>query len=161
MCKYTLRQEPTNDKIQALLNQHTYEDDFHWQWFLEDIQKLGFNFSLQFNDSLEFLWGQKTKSSRLLTYQLYQYIAQSEPIEKLVLLEAIEATSDVLVSATQKVVEELRLTTNFEYKYFGDCHFDAESNHNACSQESHLLIENIYISEKILRKKYLFDRRCI
>ncbi len=94
----------------------------------------------------------------MLTYQLYQYIAQSEPIEKLVLLEAIEATSDVLVSATQKVVKELRLTTNFEYKYFGDCHFDAESNHNACSQESHLLIENIYISEKTRDKSiYLID----
>ncbi len=74
LCKYTLRQEPTNDKIQALLNQHTYEDDFHWQWFLEDIQKLGFNFSLQFNDSLEFLWGQKTKKftiANLSTLSIY------------------------------------------------------------------------------------------
>lgn len=52
LCKYALRQEPTNDKIQAILNQHTYEDDFHWQWFLEDLEKFGLNASLQLNDSL-------------------------------------------------------------------------------------------------------------
>ena len=148
LCKYVLRQEPTNDKIQAILNQHTYEDDFHWQWFLEDIEKFGFNCSLQFNDSLRFLWSEETKASRLLTYQLYKYISQSEPIEKLVVLEAIEATSDVLVSATKQVTDKLQLLTNQEYKYFGNCHFDAENNHHAYSDDANKFIETIYISAK-------------
>lgn len=152
LCIYVLRQEPTNDKIQAILNQHTYEDDFHWQWFLEDLEKLGFNNSLQLNDSLKFLWGEETKASRLLTYQLYQYIAQSEPIEKLVVLEAMEAASDVFMSFTRPVTTQLQLITNQEYKYFGERHFDAENNHNAHSSDVNKFIANIYISEKTRQK---------
>ena len=152
LCKYILRQEPTNDKIQAILNQHTYEDDFHWQWFLEDMEKFGFNCSLQFNDALRFLWSAETQTSRLLTYELYKYIAQSEPIEKLVILEAIEATSNVCVSITKQVIDKLELVTNQEYKYFGDCHFDAENNHNAYSVDVNKYIKNIHISEKNWQK---------
>lgn len=156
--KYALRQEPTEDKIQLILNQHTYEDDFHWQWFLEDMQKLGFNCSLQFNESLSLLWSDQTKYSRLLVYQLYEYIAQSEPIEKLIILEAIEATSDVLVAATQKIMKKLSSTTGLEYKYFGDCHFNAENNHNAHSENIKEFIDNIYISEKAHKRNiYLVD----
>lgn len=157
--KYALRQEPTNDKIQKILNQHTYEDDFHWQWFLEDLQKLGFNHNLQFNDSLRLLWSEETKTSRLLSYQLYQYIAQSEPIEKLIVLEAIEATSDVLVSVTKLVTDELQLTTNHNYRYFGECHFDAEKDHNAYSYDVNQFIATIYISEKTRQRSIeLIDR---
>jgi hypothetical protein len=146
--KYALRQEPTNDKIQLILNQHTYEDDFHWQWFLEDMQKLGFNYSLEFNESLSLLWSDQTKYSRLLTYQIYEYITQSEPIEKLVILEVIEATSDVLVSGTQKVTEELSSITGLEYKYFGDCHCNAENNHNAYAEDVQKFLDNLYVSDK-------------
>ena len=150
--KYVLRQEPTEDKIQIILNQHSYEDDFHWQWFLEDIQKLGFNPELEFNDFLKFLWSEETKTSRILSFRLYQYIAQSEPIEKLVVLEAVEATSDVLVEATKEVTRELSLTTKQEYRYFGDLHFNAESEHQAHSNETDQFLQNIYISEETKKR---------
>jgi hypothetical protein len=152
LCKYVLRQEPTNDRIQVILNRHTYEDDFHWQWFLEDLDSLGFNDLLELNDSLKFLWGEETKASRLLTYQLYQYIAESEPIERLVVLEAMEAASDVFMSFTKPVTNQLQSMTNQEYKYFGDRHFDAESSHHAHSDEVNKFIESLYISEKTRQK---------
>ncbi|VEP12342.1 conserved hypothetical protein [Hyella patelloides LEGE 07179] len=159
LCKYVLRQEPTNDAIQAILNQHTYEDDSHWQWFLEDIEKLGFNCSLPLNDSLRFVWGEETKASRLLTYQLYTYIAQSEPIEKLVVLEAMEAASDIFMSFTKPITNQLQSITNQEYSYFGDRHFEAENNHNAHSHDVNKFIESIYISEKTRQKSvYLVDQ---
>ena len=145
--KYALRQEPTKDKIQLILNQHTYEDDFHWQWFLEDMQKLGFNCSLKFNESLKLLWSDKTKNSRLLTYQLYECIAQSEPIEKLIILEAIEATADIFLFLTRQITNELRLNTNQEYKYFGDCHMQQETCHSANSTDVNEFINNMYLSE--------------
>lgn len=145
--KYALRQEPTKDKIQLILNQHTYEDDFHWQWFLEDMHKLGFNYSLKFNESLSLLWSDKTKNSRLLTYQLYEYITQSEPIEKLLILEAIEATADIFLSLTRQITNELRLNTNQEYRYFGDCHINQETSHSANDTDVNEFISNIYLSE--------------
>lgn len=145
--KYALRQEPTKDKIQLILNQHTYEDDFHWQWFLEDMQKLGFNCSLEFNESLSLLWSDQTKHSRLLTYQLYEYITQSEPIEKLIILEAIEATADIFLSLTRQITNELRLNTNQEYRYFGDCHLNQETSHSANDIDVNEFISNMYLSE--------------
>ena len=146
LCKYVLRQEPTNNKVQAILNQHTYEDGEHWLWFLEDVESLGFNYSLQLNDALEFLWSEETKVSRLLTYQLYQYIVQSDAVEKLVILETIEAIADVFLSTTKQVTEELELVTKREYKYFGNCHCHAESDHEAHSDDVHAFIENLELS---------------
>ncbi len=148
LCKYTLRQEPTNDKIQALLNQHTYEDDYHWQWFLEDIQKLGFNFSLQFNDSLKFLWSQETKTSRFLSNELYRNITQSDTLGKWVILEAMEAAADVFLTHTRKITKEIQLITNQEFKYFGNCHLNAESDHTAHSEDVGKLLADIQIAEE-------------
>ena len=150
--KYILRQEPTEDKIQAILNQHTYEDDFHWQWFLEDMQKLGFDIPVTFNDSLKFLWSEETKISRLLSFQLYQYIAQSQPLEKLVILEAIEATADIFLSLTKQITDELQVNTDNEYRYFGSCHLNFEEEHQANSTETNLFIENIYMSPETKEK---------
>lgn len=152
LCKYVLRQEPTNDKIQSILNQHTYEDESHWRWFLEDLDTLGFNSLLPLNDCLRFFWGKETQASRLLTYQLYAYIAQSEPIEKLVVLEAMEAASDVFMSNTKPVATLLQSITNREYQYFGERHFEAEMSHNTHSHSVNNFLKNIYLSEKTLQK---------
>ena len=36
-----LREEPTSDELQQLVNVHTREDGGHWRWFLADLDKLG------------------------------------------------------------------------------------------------------------------------
>lgn len=152
LCKYSLRQEPTQDKIQAILNQHTYEDDFHWEWFLEDIQKLGLNYSLSLNESLQFIWSDHTKTSRLLMYELYSLIAQAEPIEKFAIVEAIEMTANVFLSSCNIFVGQLELTSNQEYKYFGKFHIGVEDSHNAHCDDVYQFIENIYISDTTRQK---------
>jgi hypothetical protein len=148
LCKYSLRQEPTNDKIQALLNRHTYEDDFHWQWFLEDLHQLGFNHLLSFNNSLEFLWSQETKNSRFLSNELYRNITQSDTLGKWIILEAMEAAADVFLTHTRKITKEIQLITNQEFKYFGNCHLNAESDHTAHSEDVGKLIADIQIAEE-------------
>src|SRR5689334_10512837 len=55
--KYFFREEPTNDPIQALINVHSYEDDHHFIWYYEDMEKLGFNKSMKYLDVLKFIWG--------------------------------------------------------------------------------------------------------
>lgn len=146
LCKYVFRQEPTDDKIQEILNRHTYEDDFHWQWYIADLEKLGFNCSLTFNDSLTFLWGDETKASRFLTHELYTRIVRANVVEKLMILEAMEATADVFLSYTKKITRELQLSTGREYQYFGSSHGEAEQNHNTRSDSVREFIQNISIS---------------
>lgn len=159
LCKYSLRQEGTDDRVQMILNQHTYEDDFHWQWFLSDLSKLGFNCSLSFNDSVQFLWSDRTRTSRWITQELHSLIVDATPIEKLIVMEAMESTADVLLSATKLVTEELKLVTHREYDYFGTSHCDAEHEHNTNSQAARAYINSIQIpaSDKA-RCFYLVER---
>lgn len=147
LCKYALRQEPTSNRVQSILNQHTYEDGDHWKWFIEDLKTLGFNRQLELNDALNFLWHEETKISRLITYKLYKYIVESTALEKLIILETIEGVADIFLSATKKVTDELQLITQQEYKYFGGLHVEAEHDHEAHSDETHEYIQNIVIED--------------
>ena len=52
-----LRKEPTTSLIQALINEHTKEDEHHWVWFLGDLKKLGLDEAFSFTDSLRFFLG--------------------------------------------------------------------------------------------------------
>lgn len=148
LCKYAFYRESRNSKIQLILNQHAYEDANHWQWFLEDMESFGFNCRLEMNEALFFLWHDQTKTSRLLTYELYKYIVESTEIEKLVILESIESVADLFLSSTKKVTDELQLTTNKKYKYFGGLHVDAEQDHEAHSDNIYEYIQSIQIPEE-------------
>ena len=152
--KYVLRQEPTTDKIQAILNQHTYEDDSHWQWFLEDIDRLGFNSELDLNNSLRFVWSEETKHSRLLAYELYRYlIIQPEPIGRLVILESMEATSDAFSYFALEIAKELKQLYDRELLYFGHCHCDAENGHHAHTEGVRKFLNSIKLEPEILRQQ--------
>jgi hypothetical protein len=148
LCKYYLRQEPTNDKVQMILNQHTYEDDFHWQWFIKDLEKLGFNCSFALNDVIQFLWGDQTKLSRLLTYELQNLIVHAEAVDKLIIMETMESAADVMLSTTKQITEELKLITHQKYEYFGCSHCDAEHDHNTNSKDAREFIKSIQIPAK-------------
>ena len=152
LCRYTLRQEPTNDRIQMLLNQHTYEDDLHWQWFLEDLQELGFNHLIQLNDSLKFLWSQDTRCSRFLSNELYQNIVRANTLGKWTILEVMEAAADVFLTQTRKVTQEIEAVSDRKFKYFGNCHLNAENDHTAHSEDATKLIENMQLSDRDKRE---------
>ncbi|MEM6612590.1 MAG: hypothetical protein AAF652_10120 [Cyanobacteria bacterium P01_C01_bin.72] len=145
LCKYSLRQEPSNDPVQIILNKHTYEDDFHWQWFISDLEKLGFNYSLPLNSAIKFLWSEQTKVSRMITHKLHGLTTDGTAIERLIIMEAMESTADVLLSNTKLVAEKLNLITNLEYDYFGASHCDAEHDHNTNSQAAREFIRGIQI----------------
>lgn len=151
--KYVLQQHPTSDKIQQIINQHTLEEHNHWNWFLEDIQSLGYNFNINFNSALQFLWSEETKASRWISYQLYRYIYEADSLQKLVILEVMEATSSVFFTEISKVAQELYQTENIKCRYFGEYHLNAENNHSAFLPDIDNYINNIYISPT--RKKEL------
>lgn len=146
--KYVLQQHPTSDKIQEIINQHTAEEHNHWNWFLEDIQALGYDFNINFNSTLKFLWSEETKSARWISYQLYRFIYDADSIQKLVVLEAMEATSSVFFSEISKVAEELYKTKSIKCRYFGEHHLKAEESHSAFMPETDDYINKIFIPQK-------------
>jgi len=111
--KYVFREEPTNDPIQELVNKHSYEEDDHWLWFLEDLETLGINKALKFSDALNFVWSEETKASRWVSHQIFQHACGASLITKLLILEVLEATGNVFFSTAQPIAEELLKSSLF------------------------------------------------
>ncbi len=147
--KYVFRDEFSNDLVQSLINEHTYEDDHHWHWFLRDLQVLGFDRPQNFVDTLRFLWGNETCITRQLSYQLSAYTLNSEPIVKMAAIEAIEATGNILFSYTTRVAQELQSITKQEYIYFGKFHLSVETGHAVRDNNTDVQLVSIPLSSKM------------
>jgi hypothetical protein len=150
--KYFFREEPTNDPIQALVNAHSYEDDHHFLWYYEDLEKLGLNNSMKYVDTLKFIWGQENEKARKVCYKLAAYAYKAEPILKLAIIEANEATGNVFLSITAGIAQELQNITGENYLYFGKYHVAVETGHAMGTPEIESLIENIEISVEMQDK---------
>jgi len=79
--KYVFRDESSNDPVQKMINEHTYEDDHHWHWFLRDLQVLGFDVS-KLCRYLVFL-GQRDLHHSAIIYQLSACTLNADPIIKM------------------------------------------------------------------------------
>jgi hypothetical protein len=153
--KYVLRQEPATDKIQEFINIHTYEDDHHWLWFLEDLEKLGFNPFLKYTDTLRLLWSDQTEKSRLICNRLgLLFESQSDSILRLVITKAIEATGHVFLSSTSEVSKQLQPISKVNYRYFGPSHFAVETDRPVEIEHFEKFFENLELSEKTRKKAF-------
>jgi hypothetical protein len=152
--KYVFREEPTNDPIQEIVNKHSYEDDDHWLWFLEDLETLGINKSLKFSDALNFVWSEETRASRVVSHQIMRYAYGASPIIKLLILEVVEATGNVFFSMAQPIAEELRTITQKELVYFGNFHWEVENNHSKDLPEQRRWSETIQLTIKLRREAF-------
>lgn len=134
--KYMLRDELSSEPYQELVNSHTYEDDYHWVWYLEDYAKLGFNRPLQPTEQLKFMFGEQTKCNRILSYHLAKLILPANSKERLVIIEAIEETGNVLFDLTAKLAEQIYQRSGIRLRYCGHFHFNKESGHAIGADES-------------------------
>lgn len=152
--KYVFREEPTNDPLQVIVNNHTYEDDHHWLWFLEDLETLGINRYVKFSDALNFLWKEETQGSRWVSHQIFRSAFGASPITKLAILEVIEATGNVFFSTAAPIAQELRTITQKEFLYFGCFHLAVETGHTTGTPEVDQLIKNIQLSEETRQEAF-------
>lgn len=149
--KYLYRDETSqlkDDPFQQIINLHTYEDDHHWQWFLEDLTKLGPKSVGTFTDTLRFIWSEETTQTRKLCHLLSGYIWNATPMLRFVIAEAVEATGNVLFSKTTRVAAELSELTGQTYRFFGNFHLDKESGHTTGdSQRLQELVNSTQLSD--------------
>ncbi len=145
--KHFLRREPASNEIQELVNKHTYEDDYHWEWFLEDITTLGFNNSQHFNDSLRFIWGKETEKTRLVCQRILLHIFQADSIMLMIIIKAVEATWNVALPLTLSVTQELHNKTQKNYYYFGKLHFEIENSHSTEEEDVEKIILNLDLTQ--------------
>ncbi|MGK4002673.1 hypothetical protein WMF31_08620 [Sorangium sp. So ce1036] len=127
--KFVLREEGAADVYQEMVNEHSREDDHHWPWYLEDLEKLGYNVEARGTEWMRFLWGEETIQNRILTARLTALIKGTTGLERLVIIEAIEETGNVLFGAILPLAEVLERRLGTQLRYCGNFHFERESGH--------------------------------
>jgi hypothetical protein len=141
--RYVLRETSAVDQVQSIINEHTYEDEDHWIWYLEDLRKLGYDENISFSDAMRFIWSDEMVMQRHVVRWLWQTAATAKPIHRLVLVEAIEATADVFLATTRAVTNELRTSNQIDCCYFGELHSDTDAGHTMHSDEMEDSLANI------------------
>lgn len=127
--RYVLRVEPSEDPLQQMINAHSYEDDHHWPWYLEDFVKLGHDGGTTPSEVLRFLFSDACTRNRLLSHELAHLIWGATPAVRLAVIEAIEETGNVLFALTARLASEYTQASGVELRYLGDFHFMRESGH--------------------------------
>ncbi|MEY9947148.1 hypothetical protein [Kitasatospora sp. GAS1066B] len=119
------------DPLQALLNAHTYEEDFHWQWMLSDLEKLRADSRMPLSEATRVLWGTEFKHSRRLCLGLASLAADAPAYAVFAMVEAIEAVSITIFEHCQGIT----LRDGRECEFFGTKHYAAEASHSIKSPE--------------------------
>ncbi|GJD21495.1 hypothetical protein RIVM261_064510 [Rivularia sp. IAM M-261] len=141
------RREPANCELQEIINKHTYEDETHYIWFLDDLKRLGFNESQSFTDNLQFFWGSETEKTRQVCYRISHLIYKADPVTILAVIESIEATGHVIFSHSTPAAMELQKITKQPYVYFGQHHLSRETGHTMGTESIENLLDNLQITE--------------
>jgi hypothetical protein len=127
--RYFLRAEAGGDEYQERVNVYSHEDDDHWQLYLEDFRKLGFDQFRTGADWLKFLWGEETRANRLLSYRIARLAMNASSVQKIAIVEAMEEAANVFFPLTVRLAEQLQERTGVELRYLGHFHSDLEAGH--------------------------------
>ena len=144
--RYVMRDETSSDPLQKLVNRHTYEDDHHWPWYLEDFVTLGFDAPRPIVDALYSFYSEQKKVNRMLSAKLAHLLYGATPIEKLVIIESIEETGNVLFALTATLARTIEKREGVTLRYLGDFHFNLETGH-AMSGADHRELAAIVLDE--------------
>jgi hypothetical protein len=126
------------------INTHCEEDANHWQWFIEDLQKIGVKETVWGNDFSELLtttWSETGYASRDMIYTLVHYAkVNSDPFVNLAMIESLEAAFAVFINALMPQIENRGWQNDL--RYFGSRHHEDESNHALGSWVGETAIDN-------------------
>ncbi|MEA5593060.1 hypothetical protein [Rivularia sp. UHCC 0363] len=145
--KYVFLEHQPVNQIQHIINQHAYEDEEHWSWYLRDIEKLGLSSNINFTQGLRFIWGEETKITRQITYQIAKCSYQAAPIIKLLVIEALESIGHIFFNNSTQVASELQAISKTDYFYFGDAHLRVETGHAMRTPEAESFVATIKLTD--------------
>jgi hypothetical protein len=149
LCSLIIREEPTSNKYQDLINRHTREDDYHWRWFLADLETLDYDPKVVFSEALTSVWSESTVRTRMLSYRMCSLAFDADPIRRLVLVHCIEAIFKPTIEHIGKVAAEFKAKTGKRLNYLGVEHSDAESSHTIESPEVRRMVEDIKLEPAV------------
>lgn len=157
---YGLRDTSSTDKFQQILNAHTAVDDHHWQYFLRDLQLMGFDQSMPLTSAVQLVWGEHSAKMRQVIYTLMALVRGASPIMRLATLEAIEASADEGFSLFREVGNEVGAKINHQLFFFGRPHQDEEDQHEAMAAESirSLIVSYAWTPQEVAQAREITDQ---
>lgn len=138
---------PASEHEKAL-NAHAEEDETHYQWFLQDLERLGYNPVCTLTEALGFVWSKEGQHARDLSHYLVGLAQNADPELKVVILEAIEATGVVWLQATVAASRQHPEAHNLHY--FNETHEGRELDFVA--SEGHDAIGRVVLSDATRQK---------
>lgn len=122
---------PSN-QTEFLLNEHCTEDSDHWLWFLHDLETLELPDSAwggeKISDSLHLIWAPQNAAIRRQIYDIIVLINNCKNAqEKLVIIECLEAAFAAFIESLNVLTK--RMGVYQQLVYFGEHHYDKESEH--------------------------------
>lgn len=148
VCTQVFWQESAGNRVQEIVNRHTQEEHFHWQWLLEDMGKMGTDYTMRFSDVVRFLWSDHTKVARSMYSLFDRYTRDAAPVIRLIAIEVSEVTANVFFCATKPVALQLQEMTGEEFRYYGMCHNNVENTHSLGSPEVTAYIQSIELTDE-------------
>lgn len=150
--QYDYRDESTADRYQKIINVHTQEDAKHWQWFLNDLEKLGFDRTLRLSEALRFVWSDELKHIRRLCHNIAILSHGLSPVMKMVVIEAMETVGVVVFEALAKPGEQIAKATSQQYLYVSDSHVAVETGHAVGTENIESILKQIKFSTEQRQK---------
>jgi hypothetical protein len=126
---FFLNVDQPKDELEELVNVHLAEEGSHWKWFLADLTNAGMDPTLRFTDALRFIWSEETIRTRRLAYEICRMSQGVSSLQRLVMVQSIEATGRVALEASVPVGVELGARSRRPVVYFGQHHLDTERQH--------------------------------
>ena len=146
MNKYVMRDETCTDPHQRMVNAHTYEDDHHWPWYLEDMTALGLDGMTTPTELFRSIYSDEMKVNRMLMPRLAHLLYGATPVQRLAIIEAIEETGNVLFALTADLASRIEHEEHITLRYLGHFHFDLETGH-AMNGADHRELAEIELDE--------------
>ena len=138
---------PTTD-MDEFINTFIDEDDYHYNFYLEDTAVLGYNIERfgSYRAVIRHIWSDETKAIRQLVYNWVLYAKKfDDPLIVLVTMESFEAgVNDLFVKVCENVHRPKDGIKSL--KYFGDYHVALESNHSEAASDEPQKIDNLDVS---------------
>lgn len=113
-----LNHDLLNDELnspiwQKTVNSYSVEEGSYWRGYLKYLETLEINQVMQFSDSIEFMWSDKTlKTRRLANSLIAKCRYENDILLKIVIIASIEAAGSPAIRAIAKISEELLLNPN-------------------------------------------------
>lgn len=145
---HVLREEPATDSFQELVNAHTYEDGGHWKWFLADLVTLGYDPVANTSQTVRLLWSPETLHTRLLSYRICRLGMGASSLEKLVLVQCIEAVGKISLTHAAPIGRALANELGKPLVYFGPHHLDTEADHTLEEAGVRSSLTSVEVSEQ-------------